>query len=817
MPLSLIDPALVEACWTPEILELWAKGETESLLGDKVNDMLEARRKVASILRRITRETERMCCQMMVGSVGKRGIEGLWEKIAPQDENARAAVTAIDAAQYLLSEAAKPPVDIKPQTLPAFAAHSLMMRRPDLFLADPNKMMDSQTFMVRSRSERTRLAEVDRLLSSKSVEDQAIVQAFVEKAKSHKVFSTNLQRNGSQSQSYISHEHDLPKWTSIERDIIWTLLMSLYETRSLQVSNATSIISNLMKFMDLPPDTLLDRGVVGPFCVEIGIIPPWETLRSSEYLEDVARAKASFPTTRLVQGDLLKGDEMDSLREDFTHHKVYVIDDAGAAELDDGVSLERVPDSDESWLHVHVADPTRYIHPNHPVAIEAMYRGSAQYLHERNTPLLPEELTMGKIHLGATTREGQPQAVMTFSARVSPSAQILETKVRLGWVKPSVITYEAVDEALGHHSQHSLLHPLGRYVKQKDSATSTPSLSQDEVADLRQLQKLAGAFRNERLKSHGFHISHLSANLSLLNRPPASSHSFYDPTQIPARSTFWTGNPIIDFNVKKGHQTPATDSHEIVAELMLVAGRVGAEFCSSRQIPIAFRKSDRPKIVDMPGWASITIDELLAKRDPTTFTLNPSDEARATIAYASSEVNTSPGPHWMLGFTDNSGYARFTSPLRRFDDLLAHWQIKAFLAEQASMDKSIAPGLTREEAEEAIRISFTAQRNATTASTVNDDWWKSHLLISRKADPRPQGFEFGEESVDLAGPLEGVVAGRSQFSPSGNTTNTRINIPSLGITGRLLGTEALELDTRFNVVFDNIIQWPNPLVSVTKA
>ena len=77
------------------------------------------------------------------------------------------------------------------------------------------------------------------------------------------------------------------------------------------------------------------------------------------------------PTTALGQDEFYSHDIVESFRHDFGDIVAYTIDDADTADVDDGISIEDITNPDGSvstWVHVHVADPTRYIHPNHSLA-----------------------------------------------------------------------------------------------------------------------------------------------------------------------------------------------------------------------------------------------------------------------------------------------------------------------------------------------------------------------------------------------------------------------------------------------------------------
>ena len=383
MPSTLIDKELVDACWTPEVVELWARGEQESSV-EGLGAMMEARRKVSLILRRIVRETERMASRMSTQNMAKGGVEGIWDHFASENPDDRSSVSSVEAAAYLLEQEGIETPEIRPHTLPAFAAHSIMMKEPLLFLADPGRMHETSRFLLRSRNERTRIEEVVRIIHSTKESDQAAVKRFVDNAEAAIELSKALPAGGDE---WTSVPHKLSDWTDKERDFIWALVISLYETRSTQDQIMLPILTTLLKAIPSYSNREIDRETLAEFAENIGVLPPWETLRRAEMAEDQIRRESLVPISRQTEPELLKGNELDGIREDLTSQTVFVVDDASSKELDDGVSVERIPGSDDVWIHAHIADPTRLLGRHHPMAYVAAARGSASYYPEGNLSL----------------------------------------------------------------------------------------------------------------------------------------------------------------------------------------------------------------------------------------------------------------------------------------------------------------------------------------------------------------------------------------------------------------------------------------------
>lgn len=99
-----------------------------------------------------------------------------------------------------------------------------------------------------------------------------------------------------------------------------------------------------------------------------------------EYVQEAAAALLAAPPP----------DPDEGRRLDLTHHQVITIDDASTTEVDDGLSVEFLGEG-RARLWVHIADPTRWIHPNQPLDLEARRRASTLYLPTgaRSLPALP--------------------------------------------------------------------------------------------------------------------------------------------------------------------------------------------------------------------------------------------------------------------------------------------------------------------------------------------------------------------------------------------------------------------------------------------
>lgn len=106
-------------------------------------------------------------------------------------------------------------------------------------------------------------------------------------------------------------------------------------------------------------------------------------------------------------------------------------------------------------------------------------------------------------------------------------------------------------------------------------------------------------------------------------------------------------------------------SRQLVAEMMILTGEVAAKFAQANHIPIPYRYQEQP---ELPS------EEELLQLPP-----GPVREFAVCRCMTKGEAGVYPSRHAGLGL---DAYAQVTSPIRRYSDLLAHWQIKAYLSGQ---------------------------------------------------------------------------------------------------------------------------------------
>ncbi|KAA0445314.1 MAG: RNB domain-containing ribonuclease [Candidatus Thioglobus sp.] len=160
---------------------------------------------------------------------------------------------------------------------------------------------------------------------------------------------------------------------------------------------------------------------------------------------------------------------------------------------------------------------------------------------------------------------------------------------------------------------------------------------------------------------------------------------------------------FIDGKVEISPQTVST-SRDLVAEIMIMAGRTMAKWSSDNLIPMPYALQDEGDFTD----------EFLAKKD--TLTLSQSFLAIKNFKRSATSIKAL--PHYGLGL---QSYLRVTSPMRRYYDLLAHQQIINFISNK--------PVLSAAQVKKIIGLVNVANANGGKVSRFSDDHFKCLFLM----------------------------------------------------------------------------------------
>jgi len=319
-------------------------------------------------------------------------------------------------------------------------------------------------------------------------------------------------------------------------------------------------------------------------------------------------------------------------RKDLRALPFCTIDPVTAKDFDDAICY--LPE--KNILYVAIADVSAYVEPFGPIDAEAIYRSFSIYLPHRSIPMLPRQLS---------------ETLCSLQAHVDRLAFVFELHMDGTRVKHTEL-YEAVI-----HSQRRFTYEDidAFYEGELEAKNSNEKVV---LANLLELRKLTDALKKERLKEgYDFHSEELSMQLDEKQNLIATTTS---------------------------EETP---SHGLIEDCMLLANKAAA----SRYTHGVFRIHEQSSptklqslyqelagiglIVEPKESMKETIDFIqaeAAKRDLISEVDTLIIRAQMQARYAPDNVG-----HFGLGF---EAYTHFTSPIRRYSDLIVHRHLKALLA-----------------------------------------------------------------------------------------------------------------------------------------
>jgi hypothetical protein len=186
------------------------------------------------------------------------------------------------------------------------------------------------------------------------------------------------------------------EWRYIRFIASWAALRTVQN-----ISYLHGAASAILRATGMYDDIVLDQRVGWTFLQEVRAIAPWENRVHFDMRLPSVTSRIMPPEERPKGTKTLDTnfDVLDGLRKDWGSLPVYCIDDIGANEIDDGVSIEPADLPDEYWIHVHVADPASMIEPRSVIAQIAMSAMRTIYLPDRIIGMLPSDIVQEYLSL----------------------------------------------------------------------------------------------------------------------------------------------------------------------------------------------------------------------------------------------------------------------------------------------------------------------------------------------------------------------------------------------------------------------------------
>lgn len=566
-----------------------------------------------------------------------------------------------------------------------YATHLALVGDGAKYQTDKATHRATSTFTVRSKADvamidfaarhvRKSVSKEDVVKKRRNLEatrgTKAQLDSFVEKARSLIDLSRKYKREDTLAKK------ELPVRRVRVNEVVWDesdmFFIDFVKASVLQHGSQStpmdSLVPSILRAMDRYTGEL--NGVVGyQFLTEIGAWGAWENVALRQqnitfpgYGTSIVSDKdqenfAEVDTPEAVKKMGLK-DCMKELRKDWDQLQVYCIDDASAHEIDDGISLERVSET-ENWVHVHIANPTAFLPQNHWLSDVAFRRKQSLYLPERVYPMLPASLT-DMIGMGPN------RGVMSISAKIDKDGELLDFNVQAGFVRNvKRFTYEAVSTALGKPDEDAITYQVGEFPKPSKSPRT--AFTKNQLADLKTLSDIAFACRQRRLRDNMVECRAPSYDVFVHDGLDSPIH----PTATP-QPFLYRGHPSIRLTV--GMEQRYGLASFMVSEIMQLANNATARFCGKNNIAAPFR------VMEYDFNRSDMINHFQKVIFPQRDNLGCIDYElglRYMTFLGPTRMSSSPKPHRLLGL--EHGYVRATSPLRRYSDMIAHWQIQTYL------------------------------------------------------------------------------------------------------------------------------------------
>jgi len=333
-------------------------------------------------------------------------------------------------------------------------------------------------------------------------------------------------------------------------------------------------------------------------------------------------------------------------RKDIRNVFTITIDPQDAKDFDDAISLQKLENGNYE-IGVHIADVSYYIEPGSPLDNEAFQRATSVYLPDRVLPMLPERISNELCSL----RPNEDK--LTFSAifNMTPKGE-----VKSFWLGRTVM-----------HSNHRFT-----YEEVQEIIETEEGIYEEEILFL---HKIAQKFRKQRFKKGAINFSSQEVRFKLDEK----------------------ANPV-GIMIKESRE-----ANQLIEELMLLANRTVAEYVSKikvdkKEVPFPYRVHDTPDEIKLLPFIAF------AKKHGHEFDTSTPRGIAESFNKMLQEAHGTPQQHVLeqLGIrtmakaiytTENIGhyglgfdhYTHFTSPIRRYPDVLVHRIL------QQCLDKNIVP------------------------------------------------------------------------------------------------------------------------------
>ena len=436
----------------------------------------------------------------------------------------------------------------------------------------------------------------------------------------------------------------------------------------------------------------------------------FETFPSRVNAEAKARAKEQITEEMIAE----------SGRLDLRGKRIFTIDGPTAKDLDDAVSIDILPNGNY-LLGVHIADVSHYVTEDGYLDREALKRGTSVYLINRVVPMLPKALSNGSCSLNP----GEDKLTLSCIMEIDGEGRVVDHSIRESVIRSAArLVYDDVSDIL-----------------EKDD----PELTKKYINiadDLKIMGKLAHILRHRRKQRGSLDFDIAEAVITLdEDEDPIS-------VELEERRT----------------------ANRLIEEFMLVANETVAEHFFWLNYPFVYRIHEKPdpeKIMDLKTYLMNfgirlkgsadniypkTLADIIADIEDKPYESVVNRVMLRTMKKAC--YSTECQGHFGLAFRY---YCHFTSPIRRYPDLIIHRIIKESITGRMTEEKLAK---YRGDTERAADISSKTERKAQELEREVDKMKKAQFMqghIGEEFDGIVSGITDFGVYVELANTIEGMA------------------------------------------------------------
>ncbi|HEY2568513.1 MAG TPA: ribonuclease R [Candidatus Udaeobacter sp.] len=386
-------------------------------------------------------------------------------------------------------------------------------------------------------------------------------------------------------------------------------------------------------------------------------------------------------------------------RKDLREEFIVTIDPDDARDFDDAIHVEK---TGSGWrLGVHIADVAAYVEPGSPLDREARRRGNSVYLPDRVIPMLPERLSNGVCSL-------------------NPGVDRLTHSVFLDFDKNG-----AVKSA---HFARSVIRSAHRLTYKQAYAILTGPAHDLLSERLHLAWELAAILRRKRFEQGALDLDFPEVKVWLDKE----------------------GRPV------KLERVENDQSHQLIEEFMLAANEAVGRELKKRAIPTIYRVHENPDPEKLAEYREFVLSFNYRVGDLThraelqrllaSFRGKPEEQPlKVALLKSLKRARYSPQPLGHYGLA-KANYLHFTSPIRRYADLVVHRALAAAGSQSGRMSSAVRrhqkPGLNPDMAEVAsIAEHISATERTAADAEVEATQMKKLEFFQRQLDARnPQIF-----------------------------------------------------------------------------